>query len=111
MNSSGKVLLILGASSDIGIEFIKKVSKEYSSIIAHYNRTSEVLQKLKKGIGEKIILCQSDFSNENSTNNFVKCIVDLGLIPTHILHLPSEKGTIKRFQKLGWKIFENRIYM
>ena len=57
---------MLGASSDIGIEFIKQVYGQYSCIIAHYNRYAEALQALKNDIGDRIMLLQSDFSDEAS---------------------------------------------
>jgi 3-oxoacyl-[acyl-carrier protein] reductase len=100
---------VLGASSDIGIEFIKQVYGQYSCIIAHYNRDAEALQALKNDIGDRIMLLQSDFSDEENTRNFVNTIISENLIPTHIMHLPALKGTVSRFSKIGWNQFENRM--
>ena len=39
-----KILLVTGASSDVGLELIKNVNKRYDVILAHYNRTSQQLE-------------------------------------------------------------------
>lgn len=109
MNEKQKVILILGASSDIGVGLIKKVNSDYNFIIAHYNSTSLQLQRLKLELGDKLILLHADFTDENSTNEFVDSIINKNIIPSHILHLPAEKGGIKRFSKMNWADFEKRI--
>ena len=45
-----KNILILGASSDIGIELIKFLIKKEYNITAHCNQNFKRLQKLKKKI-------------------------------------------------------------
>jgi len=109
MNSGEKILLILGASSEIGVELIRQISSQYSYIIAHYNCSEKVLRLLKNDIGDKIVLLHSDFSDEKSTYNFVNTIVEKELIPTHIIHLPAQKGAVKRFSKIPWNQFEYRM--
>tara|TARA_B100001123_G_C15188953_1_gene978481 strand:- start:251 stop:997 length:747 start_codon:yes stop_codon:yes gene_type:complete len=109
MNSDEKILLILGASSDIGVELIRRFSNQYSYIIAHYNSSDKDLQSLRNDIGDKILLLHSDFSDEKSTYKFVNSILDKELIPTHIIHLPAQKGTVNRFSKISWKKFELRM--
>jgi len=109
--NKNKVLLVLGASSDIGVGLIKKVSNDYDFIIGHFNSPSENLEKLKLAFGSKLILLSANFNNLNSTNSLVESIINNGLIPTHILHLPAVPGNIKRFSKMPWDDFEKRIFI
>ena len=50
-----KNILILGASSDIGIELIKFLIKKEYNITAHCNQNFKKLNKLKKKNNIKII--------------------------------------------------------
>lgn len=101
-----KILLILGASSEIGISLIERVSSQYDYILAHYNKTANELIKLKELIGEKLIIKQSDFSNEIDTLKFVNNIFEEGIIPTHIVHLPAMNIQLSHFNKIEWSTFE-----
>ena len=60
-----KNVLILGASSDIGIELKNFLNYEYK-ITAHCNQNFEELKKLKKSNNLKII--KKNFSNLNDKN-------------------------------------------
>ena len=51
-----KILLITGASSDVGIELIKKVINKFDFILAHYVKDDAKLLELKKKFRDKIIL-------------------------------------------------------
>ncbi len=104
-----KILLVTGASSDIGISLIKKISDGYDYIIAHYNRESEKLIELKKDLGEKLIPLKGDFKDENKTYDFVNSIKELNLIPTDIVHLPAGLVQNVKFSKLNWEDFKNDI--
>lgn len=106
-----KVLLVLGASSEIGVGFIKKVANNYDFIIAHFNSSSKNLEDLNQALGNKLIMLRANFNDKNSTNNMIDMIINNGLIPMHILHLPAVPGNIKRFTKIGWDEFEKRIFI
>lgn len=104
-----KILLVTGASSDIGSKLILKISNEYDYIIAHHIGITENLQEVKEKIGNKLILLEGNFIDEQDTYNFVKKIKDLGKIPTHIVHLPAGKFENIKFSKLNWDKFQNDI--
>lgn len=109
MKEDENILLVLGASSEIGIGYIKSVMNRYDYIIAHYNSSREKLEKLKEVVGDRLILLSADFSDEASTRIFIDNLKETGLVPNHILHLPALKGSIKRFSKMPWNDFEERI--
>ena len=95
-----KVLLITGASSDIGIELLKNVQKNYDYIIAHHNGDEGKLLEWKEKLKDKLILIEGDFLNEDATYQFVDTIIEKKIIPNHIVHLPA---------KTDWKKFERDI--
>lgn len=109
MSKENKVLLVLGASSDMGEELIKSVHCEYDAILAHYNSSGAYIEKLKNAVGDKIIPIQADFSDEKNTLAFVEKIKAKGYQPDHIVHLPALKALPKKFIKDDWKSFEKSL--
>ena len=74
--------LILGASSDIGIEILKIYLKNKYTILAHYNKGNKKLFDLKKNFKNRVILYKFNFLNSDKkinkfidNNNFKKCSV------------------------------------
>ncbi|MFJ7699421.1 SDR family NAD(P)-dependent oxidoreductase [Lysinibacillus fusiformis] len=99
-----KKLLILGASSEVGVDFISKNHQFYASIVAHYNNLNEDLIALKGILGEKIILIHADFLDINSVESFVDRLKNFEI--NHILHLSSTKVKNNKFHKMDWSVFQ-----
>lgn len=104
-----KVLMVTGASSDIGIDLISKIESDYEIVIAHYCSLSEPLEKVRQKIGKKLIMIQADFSNEDSIYNMIKQINSIGYKPDHIVHLAAPKISNTKFHKGDWSSFNNGI--
>ena len=104
-----KILLITGASSDVGDNLINKVYKEFDYIIAHHIGDNENLLKWKEKLGEKLILIKGNFLDESDTYKFVEDIKNTGKIPTHIVHLPAGKYENIKFSKMNWEKFNTDI--
>ena len=104
-----KILLITGASSDIGVKLIDEINKEYDYIIAHHNSDESKLIEIKRNLGEKLIPIKGNFKDEKATYKFVEEIKNIGKIPTHILHLPAGKCENIKFSKLTWSKFQEDI--
>lgn len=66
-----KKVFILGASSDIGLETIKIFLKNNWEIVAHYNRNSKILKKLKRNSKSKFTLIKIDFSNIENAKKII----------------------------------------
>lgn len=94
-----RVVLITGASSDVGQSYIAENIEEYDKIIAHYNHKSERLEELLKIYENKIVPIQADFSSIDEVKLLIQRLQDENLIPTHILHLASLSFNIERFHK------------
>lgn len=84
-----KVILILGASSDVGLNFIKKNHKEYDMIIAHYCSSRESLDAIRQEIGEKIVPVQGDFSDNQSIDDMILKIIQVNDSIQYVLHLSA----------------------
>ena len=103
------ILLIIGASSAVGISYIKRNHEKYKKIIAHYRSSVEELEALKGVIGEKLILLQADLSSKEETCKLAEEITLLEEMPTHVLHLPANKYANYKFRKIGWEVFQKDI--
>ena len=58
------IILIIGASSDIGLNLIKNISEE-ALIIAHYNSSDAKLLELSKNINNELITLKADLLKED----------------------------------------------
>lgn len=95
-NDYTKTYLILGASSDLGIELIKKldeensISSEKSLFIAHYNSSKEKLESIPLNEKNNLVCVQCNLSNMNSVDNLITEVKQYTDTPTHIVHLAAE---------------------
>ena len=63
MEKKYKKVLIIGASSDIGIETCKKFLENEWELTAHYNTNSKALKNLKKKYQSRLNLIKFDLRN------------------------------------------------
>ena len=94
-----KVLLVTGASSDVGSELIRRVEKNYNRIWAHYRSSTNIIDVLKSEVGDRFSPIQADFSDIESTLNLIQVIMDSGEYPNHIVHLSAQKAHSLQFHK------------
>ncbi len=104
-----KVLLVLGASSDMGMETIRELSGDCDCILAHYRSMNPGLEKLQAELGDKLLCLQADFSSEEEVLRCVEEIRQTGKIPTHIVHFPAPLCDNAKFPKIPWDTFQREI--
>lgn len=104
-----KVLLMSGASSDIGVAILSATIDQYDHVIAHYYGDKKELQSLYEKHKEKITMVESDFSSEEETNQFVEHVAALPFEVTDIIHLPAGVFRYTKFNKLSWGNFDKDI--
>jgi 3-oxoacyl-[acyl-carrier protein] reductase len=106
---NNKTLLILGGSSDIGLEFIKDSYNEYDRIYAQYCGASKNLIELQQKLGNNVIPIQADFLSEPSINSMIKYLINCAEPITHVLHLTAPRISNVRFKSLSWEMYQKDI--
>ena len=101
-----KILLVLGASSDLGTAFIRAELGNYEYIIAHYNHNKGSLIQLKEEYPEKICLKQADFLKNDQIEKLAEEIVQEGRIPNYVVHFPAVKCKLRKFSKIPIEEFQ-----
>lgn len=91
-----KTVLILGASSDIGMAYIQHLDAVYKpgevQVIAHYRTMSlQFGELLASAKNVAIDAMQADLSNFNDVAELIEHIQYKYIAPTHILHLAAGK--------------------
>ena len=104
-----KILLVTGASSEVGSELIRRVGKNYTKVWAHYRSSIDTIDLLRADLGERIIPIHADFSDIDSTANLISIIKESEDIPDHIVHLSAQKAHNLQFHKYSWDSYQNEI--
>jgi 3-oxoacyl-[acyl-carrier protein] reductase len=105
---SKNIILIVGASSDIGLDLIKSLDEE-CLILAHYNSSDDKLLELSKKIDNKMIMLKADLSKDSEIISMLDDIENNYGIPNKIIHLAAPKFENIRFKDIGWDSFQNDI--
>lgn len=104
------VLLVIGASSDMGMALIRSSQSKYDRIIAHYNHMNEKLKRLCEDLGEsKITLIKADLSKEEEVFDLISLVQQQCDCPNHIVHFPAPICNNSRFHKIKWDVFQNEL--
>jgi 3-oxoacyl-[acyl-carrier protein] reductase len=105
---SKNIILIIGASSDIGLNLINNIDEE-CLILAHYNSSEKKLIELSKNIPNKIITLKANLSSESDITNFLNTIELNYGIPNKIVHLAAPQFENIRFKDINWTSFQNDL--
>jgi len=104
-----KEILILGASSELGLKAIELLHHRYDKIVAHYNKNAAELAALKEKLGDKLVPEPCDFSDKEATEAFAVHIKEAYPNLCHVLHLPAAKIFTDRFPKKPWEGVERDL--
>lgn len=105
------VVLVLGASSDIGREVIREIDDGTSLILAHYNRNLGKLTQLQSEVRSTIIPIQADLLREQDVESMLAQIAAVCAYPDKIIHLPAPRMSYTRFKDLTWTTFQNEMHI
>ncbi len=113
-----KVLLITGATSDVGCGLLETVYKNYTHIFLQYRTMNDNLSSIIEKISSEtdIRLLQCDFNSIDNVFLLIEEIKESGYMPNNIVHLPAPKARNMQFHKdewqnymLGWEISVHSI--
>ena len=99
------IVFIIGASSDIGLDLIKKIDEE-CIILAHYHSNKDELVQLSKEIKNTLVPLQADLSNEDDINALIQKIQTEYGTPNKIIQLAASRVENIRFKEVKWSDFE-----
>jgi len=102
------IVLIIGASSDIGLNLIKNIDED-CLIIAHYNSSNEMLLTLSQQIKNKMVIIKADLSSVEETTGLLDTIESTYGIPNKIIHLAALKFQYIRFKDIKIDDFQTEI--
>ena len=100
------VILITGASSDIGLEIINNYFDRRSIILATFNKNRI---KVKKNNKTQIIKFKLDLSKEVHVVNFLKNLSKKKLIPNKFIHIASNPLKMSSFKDLNWMDYQKNF--
>ena len=104
-----KILLVTGASSDVGCALVKQVVNNYDKVWVHYRDSSDRIRDLESWSKNKIVPIQADFLDSNSINELISTITESGDCPNHIVHLSAQRIHALQFHKHTWDDFQKEI--
>ncbi|MDO9182275.1 MAG: SDR family oxidoreductase [Bacteriovorax sp.] len=105
-----KIMLVTGASSEIGLRIVEYYAQKNYELIAHYNLSDKCLNEIKdKYSAKNIHLFKADLSKEEEIyrlNNFIN--EGFGRVDCFV-HLPAPKVLMRRNKDLKWQNFQNHL--
>lgn len=108
-----KALVLIGASSDMGIDLLRDTSDQYDKIITIYRKKSNDLVRAMSLCRSDIIELQFDFLDIDNYDYFntelLNITENLEGYEIHIVHFSAPKCNNNRFHKIKWNIFQKEI--
>lgn len=103
--NSPKRYLIIGASSDVGIAFLKRLAETAEAgteVLAHYAYHQEALLELKENLpGLALTLLQADLSKPEQVEAMLGQVNDAGAVDC-LVYLAADKLEYQKLKKLDW---------
>ena len=100
---SPDMVLITGASSDIGLTLANRLITSGDAIVlAHYHSSPDRIERLAKSLAQsRIHPIPADFTSIESVEAMIQQVIEKYGIPNKIIHLPALKLRYERFTKFN----------
>lgn len=111
MSRKKNIYLIIGASSDIGLELVRELDmqEEQATFFLHYHSDSHALEELKLKETNQKILIQADLSESQGAATIVSEVEKHCDAPTHIVNLPAAKFSYCKLKNFDRDAFVKKI--
>jgi 3-oxoacyl-[acyl-carrier protein] reductase len=102
-----KVLLILGASSDMGCELIRQLNQDCRNalFLAHYRSSDMNINKIQVLNGNELVSIKANLAEDSEVKLLIKKVSEEYGTPSHIVHLPAVKFEYTRLKEMEWDKF------
>jgi len=107
MNNKKEIVLVVGASSDIGSKIICEIAGEHTKILAA-DIALKKAEELKGKIKAELITLKTDLTKEDEINGLIEKVRNYG-IPDKIVFLAAPKMSFVRFKDIPWQAVQNNI--
>ena len=105
-NEDLELILVTGASSDIGLTLLRGLlTGSASRIVAHGFSGVEKFSSLEEEFKGRLFPVQADLSNSAGIASLVEAVKAIG-VPSGFVHLPALKLHYDRFAKMKWENLE-----
>jgi 3-oxoacyl-[acyl-carrier protein] reductase len=102
-----ETILVLGASSDIGAELLRRLAGEQPLVLAHFNASADKLERLRHELpGLTLVPLPADLSRPGEIESLVTTVRNEHPEPDKIVHLAAPKLEYVRFKDLSWEHFQ-----
>ena len=102
-------LLIVGASSAIGCELIRRVAGKDALILAHYNSGKSKLDLLDTEAGSQVVPIQADLSTSEGADAIIASVKSHCEFPNRIVFFAAPPLVLKRFKDVQWDDFASQL--
>lgn len=112
MENMQKTYLIIGASSDIGLQYILYLEnkKETCRVIAHYHSSSKLLEEYSAQFCFVTLeLIQADLLIESEVVKMLDELKNRDVCPDYILHLPAGRFETMPIKQFKWELYETEL--
>ena len=78
MDLKGKVALVTGGASDIGMSIVESLARLNCNVVINYNTSENAANKLKEKLegNVKVLLIKADISNEDEVKSMIDKVID-----------------------------------
>lgn len=98
---SKEQVLILGASSSIGIEIIRQIACPGMTIYAHYRDNERSLDAISREVEAKIVPLQAELDNEAGVRKLLDEVDSRDALPGKYVFLAAPRFGLTRFKSLS----------
>jgi 3-oxoacyl-[acyl-carrier protein] reductase len=96
-------ILIIGASSAVGMELIRQIAGEEAIIFAHCYSGKSNLEKLANQLNIKLQIVEADLTTHEGANHLLKSVIQGCGYPQKIVFLAAPFLRLTRFKDLKWE--------
>lgn len=98
---SDDIVLVTGASSDIGVELVRTLAAGPMLVLAHGNSNVDRLRHLAESAPSKIVPLQADLRDTRAIAELLDAVERHGT-PRGFVHLPAAPLALERFTEQSW---------